>query len=328
MSHEVADAEEFIGASATYAPQNDDDDIYPPPSVAVRAIPTEQASPGAPTQWALYKSGYKATTATAPELKPGCYDIEEDSNGLYAVPSLPPSGLLLELPEMRSEHVLQLVERFWDSEADYKTGNEFVRGGAAYRCGVMLFGPPGSGKSTTIKIVCKKLIARGGTVFFAENHPAQTSAFLSDFARIEKNRKCVVILEDLDSLIDNFGEAGYLQMLDSAKTIDNVLFVATTNYPEKLDPRIYNRPGRFSHVVKIGLPTEAARVAYLKAVLKNHRDVEKIVALTDGFSVDHLSALVSAVYREKKELEAEIARLRALFKVPKAGEQGPLGITG
>ena len=70
-------------------------------------------------------------------------------------------------------------------------------------------------------------------------------AFLGDFAKIENNRKCIVILEDLDSLISNFGESHYLEMLDSAKTIDNILFIATTNYPEKLDPRIYNRPGRF-----------------------------------------------------------------------------------
>jgi SpoVK/Ycf46/Vps4 family AAA+-type ATPase len=115
-------------------------------------------------------------------------------------------------------------------------------------------------------------------------------------------------------------------MLDSAKTIDNVLFIATTNYPDRLDARLWNRPGRFSHVVKIGLPGEKTREAYLKAILKNHRDVSEIVRRSEGFTIDHLTSLINAVYREKKELGPEIERLRILFKAPKSGEQTAIGI--
>lgn len=324
MSNAIDDAAEFLEQAAA--------NPSPRPLAKPQAEPSgfssekERARPGAPSQWAIYGPGYKATTPTISELAPGCYDIMPSDQGPFAAPALPPSGLLLELPEMRSEHVIQLVERFWNSEKDYKEGNEFIRGGAAYRCGIMLYGAPGTGKSCTIKLVSKKLIERGGTVFYSDLHPQAVQNFLGDFARIERNRKCVVILEDFDSLIQSYGEACYLQMLDSGKTVDNIMFIATTNYPERLDPRIYNRPGRFSHIVKIGLPSAPARRAYLKAVLKNHRDVETIVEMTEGFSIDHLSALISGVYREKKDLHDEIARLRTLFKVPKAGEQGPLGI--
>src|SRR5690606_38395846 len=52
-------------------------------------------------------------------------------------------GLLLELPEMRSEEVINIVENFWNSEKDYKEGNQFVIGGATYKAGIMLYGPPG-----------------------------------------------------------------------------------------------------------------------------------------------------------------------------------------
>ncbi len=281
---------------------------------------------GMPAQYALYGPGYKPMTRTVPTLPPGCYDIQADNTGVFAVPAIPPSGLLLELPEMRSDHVISLIERFWASESDYKLGNDFVRGGQAFKAGVMIYGPPGSGKSCTIKLVSRKLVQRDGTVFYADSHPAVVSTFLTEFSRIERDRKCIVILEDIDSLISRYGESSYLEMLDSAKTIDNVLFIATTNYPDRLDPRIYNRPGRFSHVVKIGLPCAKARTAFLKAVLKNHRDVELIVSSTDGFSIDHLSALINAVYREKKELGPEIERLRALFRVPKSEDAKPLGL--
>lgn len=284
------------------------------------------ASPNVVSQYAIHGGGYAATSATVPTLPSGCYDIASDDKCVFAVPSPPQAGLLLELPEMRSDDVIKLIDIFWNSEKDYKQGNEFVIGGAAYRAGVMVYGPPGSGKSCTLKIVSNKLVERGGIVFYASAHPSAVMSFLCDFGKVEKNRKCIVVLEDIDSLIRNYGESRYLEMLDSAKTIDNVLFIATTNYPERLDPRIYNRPGRFSHVVKIGLPGTKAREAYLKAILKNHRDVDQIVASTEGFTIDHITALVNAVYREKKNIKSEIERLKKLFKVPKAGEEQTLGI--
>jgi Cdc6-like AAA superfamily ATPase len=320
----VNDELEFIEQASKYI-EEDDGRVHLSSPQETKAE-SGKIEHGQSSQYALYGPGYKPTTPTIPSLPSGSYDIMADNNGVFAVPALKPSGLLLELPEMRSDHVIKLVESFWDSEKDYKEGNEFVIGGASYKCGVMIYGPPGTGKSCTIKIVCNKLVDRGGTVFFASTHPAVVMNFLTEFARIETNRKCIVILEDIDSLISNYGESNYLEMLDSAKTIDNVLFIATTNYPERLDPRVYNRPGRFSHVVKIGLPSPKAREIYLKAILKNHRDVEAIVKNTDGFTIDHLTALVNAVYREKKELNSEIERLRTLFKVPKSEDAKPIGL--
>ena len=296
---------------------------------AVMATPPDskrEINPGKPTQYALYGQGYMATTPTVPKLPSGCYDIYADSAGVYAVPALPPSGLLLDLPEMRSNDVIQVVESFLGSEKDYKDGNEFVIGGASFKTGIFIFGPPGSGKSCTIKIVSKKLVnEHNGIVFYGSSPPSMLTSFLTDFAKIEENRKSVVILEDFDGLVRNYGEAGYLEMLDSAKSINNVIFIATTNYPERLDPRIYNRPGRFSHVIKIGYPTPKTREAYLKAILKNHKDIDYIVSQTQGFTIDHLTALVNSHYREKKNLDREIERIKILFKMPKS-EDKSIGI--
>lgn len=326
----ISDSEEFAKLSDSY---QEPKLLDGPLRGAVAAQPLfgrdedsgEQVKPGQPTQYALYGPGYSATTPTIPTLPPGCYDICVDSQRVFVVPTPKPSGLLLELPEMRSDDVIKLVELFWDSEKDYKEGNEFVIGGAAFRAGVLLFGEAGTGKTSTLKIVCNKLVERGGTVFYASGHPSSVMTFLKDFGKIEKDRKCIVVLEDIDALICNFGESQYLELLDGAGSPDNCLFLATTNYPEKLDPRIYNRPGRLAHVVRIGLPGPKAREAYLKAILKNHRDVAEIVEKSAGFSVDHLSALTNSVYREKKPLAQELERLRTLFKIPKIEEERKLG---
>lgn len=320
---EIDDAKEWAQSAEQYSPGERPASKSPSDAYSDDDEDSSSKDPGLPSQYALYRSGYKATTSTVKTLPPGCYDITADNNGAYVVPALPPSGLLLELPEMRSDEVIKTVDKFWDSEKDYKEGNQFVIGGAAFKAGLMIFGPPGSGKSCTIKLVSKKLVERGGTVFFSSGHPLTAMGWLQDFARVEPNRKCIVILEDIDSLIQNYGESNYLEMLDSAKTINNVLFIATTNYPEHLDPRVYNRPGRFSHVIKIGLPTEVTRKAYLEAILKDYKDIPQIVENTKNFTIDHLTALVNAVYREKKELMPEIKRLKALFKVPKADDGRP-----
>jgi SpoVK/Ycf46/Vps4 family AAA+-type ATPase len=317
MTNEIDDAREFVELTEKIIDSAKKERAAESSLGVPEGVTKSIRGHGRPTQYALYGEGYTATAPTIPSLPPNCYDICVDSKCIYAVPSLPRSGLLLELPEMRSDDVVRIVENFWNSEQDYKEGNEFIKGGARFSAGLLIYGDPGTGKSCTIQIVSNKLIERGGTVFFGSVNPCHIISFLTDFSKVERNRKSIVILEDIDSLIATYGEANYLEMLDSSKTIDNVLFIATTNYPELLDPRIYNRPGRLSHVIKIGLPTAKAREAYLRAILKNHKDIEYIVANTDGFTIDHITALVNGTYREKKELKSEIARLRTLFKVPK-----------
>lgn len=324
MSDELDDAVEFSKAHESFKPAtNSNSRIHSRvDDVLARWERDEEKKPGQPVQYALHADGYSATTPTIQTLPAGVYDIKQDERAIYASPMAPPSGLLLELPEMKSDKVLEILEVFWNSENDYKEGNEFVIGGAQYKAGAILFGAQGTGKSCTIKLASRKMIERDGVIFYASIHPGSVIEFLTSFSKIEQNRKCVVVLEDLDTLIDKYGESQYLEMLDSAKTIDNVFFIATTNYPERLDPRIYSRPGRFSHVIKIGLPTVKAREAYLKAVLKNYQDIDYIVDNTVGFTVDHLASLCDAVYREKKDLKKEIERLRILFNQPKISDRG------
>lgn len=322
MSEELDDVKEFATLSETFdSKQRFADELSKQPvsSIASGEVgTTKDSNPGRPTQYSLYGAGYMPTTHTIPTLPSDCYDIYSNNDGIFVVKALKPSGLILELPGMRSEYIINSIENFWNSENDYKLGNEFVIGGASFKGGMMIWGPPGGGKSSTIKIVTKKLVEeRKGVVFYASEAPTVLMEFLKDFSTVEPDRKCIVILEDFDSLIKRYGDHVYLEILDSAKSINNVYFIATTNYPELLDPRIYNRPGRFSRVVKVGLPGDKARETYLKAILKNHRDVEEIVNNTEGFTIDHLTQLINSVYREKNELSGEIQRLRALFKAPK-----------
>jgi SpoVK/Ycf46/Vps4 family AAA+-type ATPase len=89
--------------------------------------------------------------------------------------------------------------------------------------------------------------------------------------------------------------------LDGINQIEKVVFLATTNYPEKLGPRIINRPSRFDKRFKIGYPNEESRRIYLEHLIGKDNidslniDLQKWVVDTHEFSLAHLKELFTAV---------------------------------
>lgn len=113
--------------------------------------------------------------------------------------------------------------------------------------------------------------------------------------KIHPDIPIIVMIEDLDAVLYRYNESEVLNLLDGMYGIDKTVFVATTNYPEKLGSRIMNRPSRFDKRIFIGMPTEAARQVYLNAKLKNLEESQKWAKDTDGFSIAHLKELFVAV---------------------------------
>jgi len=106
--------------------------------------------------------------------------------------------------------------------------------------------------------------------------------------RIEPTRQILAIMEDLDSLVHEYGESAFLSLLDGENQINNIVFVATTNYPQKLDKRFKNRPSRFDTVKYIGMPSAQARDTYIRAKIKDvsEKDIKQYVSKSEGYSVD------------------------------------------
>src|ERR1700687_4992676 len=125
MSTELDDALEFVNQAEKYK-QKDYKELPKDEASPVTVNDGDCVTPGQVSQYALYAEGYTATTPTVKTLPPNCYDIVQDNKCIFVAPSLPRSGLLLELPEMRSNDVISVIENFWNSEDDYKNGNEFV----------------------------------------------------------------------------------------------------------------------------------------------------------------------------------------------------------
>jgi SpoVK/Ycf46/Vps4 family AAA+-type ATPase len=107
----------------------------------------------------------------------------------------------------------------------------------------------------------------------------------------------ITIMEDLDALVQQHGDHGFLALLDGETQISNVVHVATTNYPEYLDKRFVDRPSRFDTIMRVGMPSPQARRVYFKAKESSLDDVtlERWVKRTDDYSIAHLREVIIAI---------------------------------
>ena len=221
------------------------------------------------SMWAKQGVSYFPCDEAVDKLAPGQYEIlSSQSQGIYFKMSNGKFDELIELPDSASEAVIAEIEKFWTKEEHFRNF------GFLWKRGILLWGPPGSGKTCCLQQVSNNIIEAGGIAVYG-GHPGITAAGLSIMRRIEADRPIVVMMEDLDALVQQYGEADILALLDGELQIDNVVFIATTNYPERLDKRIVNRPSRFDLVRLIDMPNEAARRVYLST--KNKRLVDATV---------------------------------------------------
>ncbi len=243
-------------------------------------------------------------------LPPGLYEIKTSQQiGLYFTRIDISTEAILRLPDSNSNKVVTEISKFWEKE------DVFTKYQLTYKRGILLWGPPGSGKTCTIKLIIDDVIKRGG-IAIKFTHPEVFSEGMKMLRDIQPDTPIVVLMEDLDSTIETFDESMIINILDGVDRINKVVFLATTNYPDRLGPRIINRPSRFDRRFKIGYPTPEAREMYLKHLFRNgeekDHDLDKWVEDTEGMSLAHLRELFAAVVILGGDYEESIELLRLM----------------
>ncbi len=179
--------------------------------------------------------------------------------------------------------------------------------------GVLLYGPPGVGKTLLAKAVAKESESN----FIQVKGPSLLSMWVGKseegvrkvFERARQVAPCVVFFDEIDALAGRRGyESGtkvtervlnqLLAEMDGLEDLKNVTIIAATNRPDMLDPALL-RPGRFDRIILVDVPDEKSRELIFKVHTKNTplaKDVilSEFVGMTEGF----VGADIEAVVRE------------------------------
>lgn len=279
--------------------------------------------------WSVSGDNYFPCDKTEEKLPAGQYiPVFNENRGVYFVKKAITLDDLLVLPDSKTEYVLSSISDFWTRE------EAFRRHGFLWKRGVLMYGPPGSGKTSCIQQLSAQIVEKGGVSVYC-TAPNVTAEALRLLRRVEPERQVIVMIEDIDAVVQRFGEADLLALLDGELQIDNVVYIATTNYPEDLDPRFIQRPSRFDEVIHIGMPSPDARKTYLLA--KNPRlkdapeELEQWVSLTKRFSIAALKEVVVAVECLGRGLEETVERLKSIMEHKPSSEEdetkGGVGFT-
>ncbi len=180
--------------------------------------------------------------------------------------------------------------------------------------GILLFGPPGTGKTMLINAVANTiegltLISVSGADLVKEGYETALTKLKESFFRAKENTPSILFIDEIDSLVpsrENSSEgmvqltAEFLRAFDAAKQSQGIVIVGSTNRPDAIDSAVI-RPGRMDKLIYAGPPDREAReklfrLNLVKCPVEEGLDYSKIAAATDNYT----GADIANICREAK----------------------------
>ncbi len=208
-------------------------------------------------------------------------------------------------------------------EMPLKDPDAFKRMGIKPPRGILLYGPPGSGKTLLAKAVANESEAN----FISIKGPEVMSKWVGEsekavrtiFKKAKQVAPCIVFLDELDAIAHRRGfdnDSGVservvnqlLTSMDGLETLEGVVVIGATNRPDMVDPALL-RTGRFDRILLVPAPDKAARLEILKVHTKSMPleavDVDELAEELDGYTGADIEGLcreaAMIALREKKD---------------------------
>ncbi|MFX1374913.1 MAG: CDC48 family AAA ATPase [Promethearchaeota archaeon] len=222
-----------------------------------------------------------------------------------------PSGIrevFVEVPNVTWEQVggLEKLKQQLVEAVDWPLSNPtiFSRMGIRPPKGILLYGPPGCGKTLLARAVATEskanFISIKGPELLSKWVGESEKAIREVFRKAKMAAPCIIFFDEFDSIAPSRGRhtsdsgvsekvlSQFLTELDGLEVMKDIVVIAATNRPDILDPALI-RPGRIDRILLVPAPEEKARLEILKIFTKDmplstNMKMENLTEMTEGFS--------------------------------------------
>jgi transitional endoplasmic reticulum ATPase len=247
----------------------------------------------------------RVTEETELEIKPEAVDMEQEAISTVTYEDI--GGL-----HDAADKIREMVE------LPLRHPELFTKLGIEPPKGVLLYGPPGSGKTLLAKAVANE----SGANFFSIAGPEIMTKWYGGseenvrkiFDEAQKSAPAIIFIDEIDSIAPKRGEvtgeverrvvSQLLTMMDGLKSRGKVIVIAATNRPDALDPAL-RRGGRFDREIEIGVPDQKGRLEILQIHTRN-------MPLSKDVDLKHLASITYGYVGADLETLAKEAAMSAL----------------